>query len=645
MKKQIIIWSKILVAACLLSSCSDFLKEEQTTSRSMDYYKTEEGIEALSVATYYQVLSAPFGAESYYCYTNYGTDEFQEGGDGSNAMFNSYDVGLASVTAGVNSNTVKADAIWNGFYLGIGYANLLIESADECATTNEQVKNVNLGEGYFFRAYNYLRLVSQFGGVPLKLKSSKTVELEFTRASVQEVYAQVIDDLTQAYNLLPAKASTFGKLDKTVAAHYLAKAYLSRSSEINDDWNTSTKKADLEKVVSLSNEVIAAHPLTDNFKDLWAFTGSGCANEQLNEIILSAQFSNDNAYSGKNLQHLYYLSRYDDLTYMQRDLTGGRPYSRIRTSYYMFRVYDLVNDSRFWKSFKTKNLVNKASGNYYKNGDLGIMYVVNQPGDKRFSSYYEKDKVVYEKTGKTIPHVYVAYPDGTTEDGALYEDVRFPSLNKYIDGSRLNVNETKGYRNVILARSAETYLMAAEAEVRLGNYTKALEYINPVRQRAAYKQGEDREAYEDGGAAYVSSSFSQDISKNSYMPENSYYESNGIAKTTDATDLSITDIRHLPAQDEYIIQKLGYTTDYDRMLCLVLDERSRELAGEFHRWEDLARTKTLVARAKAFNTQAAQYIKEHHYLRPIPQTYLDGIQKEGRPLTNEEKQAQQNPGY
>jgi hypothetical protein len=638
-----------LLAQVFFTSCSDYLKEELTTSRSMDYYKTDEGIIALSTATYLQVLCSLYSGERMFCHTNYGTDEFQVGGDGSNVPFNDYDNGLKSIIVAINANTTTANSFWDRLYSGISYANLLIKSVQDIKSNNEQVSKTSLGEGYFLRAYGYLKLVNQFGGVPLKLEPSTTVEREFVRASAQDVFNQVIDDFTQAYSLLPAAGSP-ARLTKDAAAHFLAKAYLTRASEINDAWNEGTKLKDLQEARRLAEEVIPHHPLAENFADLWNYTKPNDANESLGEIILSAQFSSEPASSGSNASHLYFCSRYDDLPYMQRDLTGERPYSRLGTTYYMYRVYDLQNDSRFWKGFKTKHRLNNASGNYYQNGDLGIMYVINQPGDDRFPSVKVTDEVIYEKTDKTIPHVYVAYPKGVTEDGALYGDVRFPSLNKYIDGSRFGMNDEKGFRDVVLARSADTYLIAAEAEIRLakaggGSFDKALDYINAVRRRAAYKSGEDRTAYTDGGAAYPSSPLNQNPNINSFMPENSYYESNNIPVTTNATDLTVSDIGHLPAQDEHIISKLGYTGNYDRMLCFLLNERARELCGEFHRWEDLARTKTLIDRVKAYNPKAAVNIKEHHYLRPIPQTYLDGIQKDGRALTADEKQAQQNPGY
>jgi len=208
-----------------------------------------------------------------------------------------------------------------------------------------------------------------------------------------------------------------------------------------------------------------------------------------------------------------------------------------------------------------------------------------------------------------------------------------------------------GHRDFIQARSAETYLIAAEAKIRLaklgtGSYADALPYINAVRQRAQYTNGENRAAYNDGGNTIQSASLQTPGVISSFYPANSYYESNNIPVTTAASaSLAIASISPLPAEDEFIITTLGLSSTYDRMLCLVLNEKSRELCGEYIRWEDLSRTKTLVPRTKAFNVDAAANIADKHLLRPIPQTFLDAIRNNGVNLTPAEKQAMQNPGY
>lgn len=633
------------------TSCSDFLDENLTTQKSTDFFDTDEGIESLSTGIYYN-LRFHFAKEWAYATTNYGTDEFRVGGDASNAVWNSYDGSFKSQITAMNSNTVMAETLWDNMYIGINSANILIEKASTPSYQNVN-KDIYLGEGYFMRGFNYLKLVSQYGGVPLKLLPSTTVELEFTRASAQATVQQVIDDLTKAYERLPAAPALTGKLSKDAAAHFLAKAYLFRASEINDSWNSETKKADCEATIRLANEVIGHHPLAPNFSDLWNYTTPDGPNESLGEIILAAQFSSDKATWGKygNPCHLYFPSMYQNLPQMKRDIAGGREYQRLRTSYYMYNVYDMISDSRFWKSFKTKYAVNNpAAGSVYKKGDLGVMYVINRPNDTRFDGTELYEKVTDGKTGKAIPTVFVAYPKDKngTDATALYElSSRYAPCSKYMDGSRQGVNDSQGFRDGILARVAETYLLAAEAEIRLGNYDQALAYINPIRDRAAYKSGEDRSAYCDGGASYGPKSlgYASMGDANSYFTENSYYESNNIPHAAEATNLKVTDIQRLPAEDEAIIARMGYSGDYHRMMCFLLNERSRELCGEFHRWVDLARTKTLVARAKTFNPDAADNISEHHCLRPIPQTYLDAIQKNGHALNADEKKAEQNPGY
>lgn len=661
--------SKILMAAIaflIAPSCKkSFLDETLKTSQGNEFFKTDAGILQLAAGGYYQVFTVPTNGEWWYCQAQYGTDEFKVGGDPSNSPWNNYDAVLAPGLA-TNGNLQGANIYWDNLYIGIGDANLLIQNATASASTSTAIKNTALGEGYFFRAYNYLKLVLQWGAVPLKTKPSTAVELEFTRAEPKDVYAQIIADFTQARNLLPATGGP-SRLTKDAASHFLAKAYLSRASEINSSWNSSTVAADLAAAVTLCDGIISSHPLASNFSALWNFTGINSANETLPEVLLSAQMTNDVTTNNAvgSTQHLYFISRYDIQDLMARDLGGGRPFSRMATTYYDYRIFDRVNDSRFWKSFRTKWTLNGASPVAPNvKGDLGMMFVINQPGDSR---NWAKSKIckatvpvssliVDPITSHPIPTVYVAYPNATTADGALNTDLTtvyqaFPPLSKHFDGSRNSLNDVVGHRDFILARSAETYLIAAEAKIRLaklgtGTYADALPYINPVRARAQYVGGENRSAYYDGGNTVQSQTLQPAGVINSFYPANSYYESNNTPVTTLASaPLAITSTAILPAEDEFIISTLGLSSVYDRMLCLILDERSRELCGEYLRWEDLSRTKTLVPRAKAFNVDAAANIGDKHLLRPIPQTFLDGIQKNGLVLTAAEKQAMQNPGY
>ena len=77
-----------------MSCQSDFLKEELTTQRSNAYYSTEEGIQAAVTGAYNQTFAVPLGGEVQFATTNYGTDEFHVGGDGSNSPWNNYDGGF-----------------------------------------------------------------------------------------------------------------------------------------------------------------------------------------------------------------------------------------------------------------------------------------------------------------------------------------------------------------------------------------------------------------------------------------------------------------------------------------------------------------------------------------------------------------------
>ena len=680
LKLILALWAIILIVSGISSCTKDFLDEELKTQRNTEYFNTPEGIADLADGLYNNYRSFFMSREQSVSTNQCGTDEFIVGGDQAQQTWNDYNSNLGSIVPNVpTSNVTKTYEIWDMMYKAISDANMLLANVD-AAITDVSKNKLYKAEASFLRALSYFRLVQQYGPVVLKLEPSIGVERYFIRASKEECVNQLITDFRTAYTGLPDAEAKEGKLYKDVAAHFLAKALLYRCSEINDDWNTSYKTADLAEIITLTDEVIAHHALAPNFSDIFAYTGPDGPNEKLPEVIFAAQFSSTTTVdpnSNGNYNHLLFLSVYQTLTGFVRDIAGGREYQRCRTNEYAYSVFDLENDSRFWKSFKTKanlnNISNLAQLNgtdpntgtpvTYAQGDLGLIYIINKSGDTRFTDPAaggtQKVKSTHTGvyfnnpvTGKPTPHTYVRY----LSDGSGYLKLaanvsRYPSLSKWLDGSRPAVTATAGRRDGIYARVAETYLIKAEALIRQTKYAEAIDVMNIVRARAQFRDGEDRSAYRDGGAAVLTNSNAplnaNGVLINSYCTSNSYYESLNIPVTTAASDITtgITPAS-LPAADEAIIATLGYTTDYDRMMCFLLNERSRELYGELFRWEDLARTKTLIKRAKTYNEGSVAAIQEKHYLRPIPQTFLDAIYNaEGRALTADEKADMQNPGY
>jgi hypothetical protein len=238
---------------------------------------------------------------------------------------------------------------------------------------------------------------------------------------------------------------------------------------------------------------------------------------------------------------------------------------------------------------------------------------------------------------------------------------RSVALSKFRDGYRDSYNSQFGTRDAIIARSADDVLMVAEAYARKKDYNNAITYLNMVRDRAGYSEGEDRAKHVDGGQAYKNNSVCTGGTAGRpgtecpiYCETNTYYESNNIPVSTASTKSklhlnSLSDILNSTV-DEPIYKALNLTSDYDKVMCFILDERTRELIGESQRWEDLARTKTLEARWNAFNCASTlgqgKFDPAKNYFRPIPQSFLDDLTNEnGQALTKEEKQALQNPGY
>ena len=710
--------SKTLVCGALsmlallgTTSCGeDFLKEDAGHLYTDALLEDETG--ALQMAAgLYANLRWHFGYEWAYGITIYGCDEFTNGADLTSEPWNTYDSRLnpldcTPALGAANKNCPAVSALWDEMYYGISTANLVLSKAVK--VQNEDSRNKALGEAYFLRGYNYYRLFCQYGGVVLQLEPADgTVKKNYTRATEDEVLSQIISDLEQAYNMLPKdKWRGNGTWTRYTAAHFLAKALLYRQSERCASWASKyDKNADLSRAISLCDEVIQACPLASDYWDLYAkWTGVDCKNEGLSEILMAAEHNEDKSTQGRfgNRTYNYFDPQFSNFSggWVQRgQYIGGMDFQRCRPTEYTYSVFDNVNDARMWKTFKTVYGLNHAAATPEKAvadngikaeqmpniGDEGIIFILNNKNDKRdleanygtFGRGGVAHSFVNPLTGKWVPNAfpaflkgeYVMYNYGVSGNTATSNV--FCGINKTADGTR-TAEKGDAHRDVIMARTGETYLVKAECQVRQADYQGAIATINVLRARGQWKKGEDRSYYTDGSMAFLkadggdkdnSTANSQSVKKNkdfsgkilnnteayyaSLTHKNTYYLSTGIDETTDASDLQIKSYTKLPDEDEAILKEIGATSDYDRMLNFVFNERTRELLGEWDRWDELARAGLLITRAKAFNPEARPNITANkHEYRPVPQKFIDTLQHEdGTNLTDAEKKAWQNPGY
>ncbi|KJD34838.1 starch-binding protein [Tamlana nanhaiensis] len=689
--------SFVIIAILSLTSCSkDFLDEELTTQYSTEYFETAEGLEALTVSLYGNIRWH-FGYEWAYGLTLYGTDEFTNANDLTNEMWNTYDsrlgpLGATPSTGAANWNATSPAALWDEMYYGISSANTIIANAD--IIDNEEIKNRCLAHAYFLRGYNYYRLTAQYGGVVLQTEPAVGVVRNFERSTEEESWEQVISDFRNAYNLFAGEVFTYGKgitWTKATAAHFLAKALLFRSSERNSDWNSAYIQSDLQEAIDACSYAIGARgTLTNNYSDLYAnWTGVDCEIEQLDEILMAAGHNADGATTGRfgNRTYNYFTPQFSNFSggWVRRGVwIGGMDFQRCRPTEYAYAVYDHVNDARMWKTFKTVYGINNIADNNLglESGDPGIVMILNSQNDNTYDGYNfgayvqnpdwvdvngrlpeweegsrqtETAGTLTSTPGQYVPNVSVLYQNGEYVAPNFKSQPIcnfFAGINKTDDGSRF-AEKGDAHRDVTMARLGETYLLRAECYVRLEQYGNALNDINVVRERAQWKAGENRSFYSDGSQAFENNALNTGTAADNYVYSNlnmnTYYLSNpDIAVTTDASDLMLTSFPgNLPAEDEAILTAVGAGSDYERALHFILNERTRELLGEWQRWETLSRTGTLISRARAFNPEASTGITENkHELRPIPQSFIDGLlNDDGTNLTDAQKAEWQNPGY
>lgn len=575
----------------LTLSCNKVLVEQNKSNITPGIFSTPLGLQAGLTASYSN-LRFLFGQEPQLYVSQAGTDEVLRGAGATTQAFF------------YNIQTTDGDVanLWNTSYQSINTLNGVIANGPN-AELPAATKATLVAEAKFTRAFYYFMLVQTFGDVSLHLEFNTNPSVSDSRQPIADVYTAIIKDLTDAIPDLPnTPAQSKGHASKPAALFLLAKVYLTRG------WSAASQNTDFQNAYLTALSVIN-DKATYNL-DLWQdFADVNKEGNEYGKEVLWVIDRNTNSksaetnYTGgsggspnngnkENRSSYYYRPNYPSVTLnvnmgisggskadfimMDRDIANGRPWQRIRPSDYALNIAfgDKVNDSRFNKSFQTTWIYNRGAKIA---ADIAAATGRGAMINGVDTSIWMAGTPVSESRRRAFKGVIL------TSDVYPYTDLMYPSLSKYDDLTRLVINDPSD-RPFIMFKFSELYLIAAEAAFKGGaSMQDAANMINVLRHRAAYRS-------------------------NNSEAQNAAAES---AQTITEGDITIN---------------------------LILDEYSRELFGEWRRWYDLVRTKTLGARIAAYNPEAAPgFESPKHLLKPIPQSQID--------LVTEGPAYPQNPGY
>lgn len=318
------------------------------------------------------------------------------------------------------------DTYWRVSYNAIAKANTVIDRM-EGKDFSQEFKDGVLGEARFLRAYIYFELVKYFGGVPLNIHEVKTPgEAFIPRNTVEEVYAQIIEDVKFAIEKLPAvtKFPADGKATKGAAKMLYAYALM-----------TKPQRDYVEAEKQLKDLLNMGYDLLDDYRDVY-----DTSKKNSKEHIFSIQ-------------------------YMMGDYG--------LQSQFLYEFLPRTTNTELASGVANSNNINDGGWNC----PTQQMIESYEPGDKRLNPS------IAVVVGSSTDGEVLVYED-ILEVGdpkiAEYDHAR-PFINKY-RWPHVKLKNTDD--NWPVYRCADALLLLAENLVEQGKASEAAPYLNRVRARA-----------------------------------------------------------------------------------------------------------------------------------------------------------------
>ena len=665
-----------------LSACSDFL-DEKGYNTDYGYYKTSEGVEAL-VASCYQNGRGMFSTSNTpnsIIFQEIGTDMYTIGGDGG--------TDFALYTSTMNPSNDTFSAFWTDCYNGIARTNLGLQYLAANTEMDSELKKVREGEMKFLRAYYYSILITHYGDCPLLLEPVDKPTFNFVRSPQKEVLAQVIEDATDAYNLLPwadaegKVTNDYGRASKGAAGHLLAKAYMYRysqkwagtqsNSNMNED--RGAESTDLDKAIYYASSVChfgeqsgsgSLHELATDYSDLWRFdpkTGGPTPDDYAGpEILFSIQFSTDHFFNnqnptamndGGNWLHMMFITNAEGMPMTTAKGDGDKTVVWCGEGQTSGVVRDLITGRGWRRTSPTPFL-------YEDNGLYGPQYYASNKHGKLIDSRLYKSHVwVYYCNAEPTNNNWCSFSNAAgnfdpSDIGMATGEPRYGIGDPAIVFSMENVDDR--FENgtmsekLALARAQEPYWYIPMQSINRpgldergdrdgirNTFPGLLKYLD-TRRASANDQAGYRdyfcfrlaETYIILAEAYaLKGDFVNSAAALNIVRERAAWKENEEKPfhyyKYDGGNRE--DLTKSTVEDMKVSSNFLSRMSEDEILIFFLDEYGREMEGELHRFEQLVRNGAdfFVHRVKERSELAAPNIKVFHRFRPIPQRHIDRL--------------------
>ena len=613
----------LLLGAATVGLTSCDLDEYNPSSESEEaVFATEQGMEGLVNQMYYNFRWKYYGREDPVLY-------FEGAGDIWANMPDKYTYGMQLTRfIDLQGDRGQVKGAWNRVYDIVNLANTVLDNLPSTEGLKDDTRADFEGEARFMRSYAYWWLVEWFGDIEMRTHGTSSPTFSSQRTDRKVIYDEVIipdaEAATKMLQVEPYKGHV-GRATKKAAYALLARVALSRAqyeSQGSSEQRAFYQKAyDAAKYVmdNMSSLGIKLYPTYD---EIWQAKNNKTNSEYL-FVVTHSSNSSLNANSGNpNRLHMYWsprlLNRFGN-TQTATNWEYPRESVLLCPTYYLLNLYkdwDLRYDVLFQEEFpvsadswtwneeqavtnyqNSKTLVGKTR----KKGETALIITRKAMTAAEREAYAQQgiavvsaDMIYDLRAGKVTPMGGARIRDLNGENGDDYPSsawvyTSFPRFRKYRIWDRdpngtfllTAANAQVGYADVPIFRYAEMPLIAAEAQIAMGNPTEAASIINDesrgIRTSRILKPGH-----------------------------------NASEMKVSASDMTI----------EWI-----------------LEERARELCGEWLRWFDLKRTHKMVEYFKGHNPamRGDDPVDEHNYLWPIPTDFLDKIENG--------VEFGQNPGY